>query len=262
MCKALKWMLLIVAVTTACAATAGAATWKFKSIGAGYTSPAHPEWGTYNGDGWLTVWPTINCSRQSPPLRERTEIQGGREYTGEIPGGRGYNDYMAFFEWDYPCENKVWYKMYVCKDNELIPALLPEWMDTVLPRFGPVVLPSVADPNGVIPEVYVVVNLRLWAENPQPLQRAYHIQNGECPELPGFRFGTTEFKYQPKEICHPLVTDNPLTGTLYPHAEVTFAPPLIPPLVPTLSQWGLIVVALLLISVGTLAIWRKRQLAV
>lgn len=254
--KLAKWILAVIAVLVVCTATAEAAKWKFTSTDRGYSSSAHPEWGVYNGNGWLTVWPTINCDPQAP-LFEKQYVLGDVEYEGEIPSGKGYNDYLAFFEWDYPCGNKVWYKMYICKDGELVPVPLPEWIDDNLPRGELLALPSVGDPNGTIPEVYIAVNLRLWRDNPQPVQNAYHIQDGECPELPGYRFGTTEFKYKPEEICHPLVTDNPLTGTLYPHADLGFFREI--PVVPTVSEWGLIVMAVLLVSAGAVVIVRRSK---
>lgn len=255
-----KWTLTIVAVTAAFTAPAKEPKWTFTSIGKGYISEKNPEWGEYSGEGWLTVWPTINCNRQDPPLLERTKIVADVEYEGEIPRGEGYNGYAAFFEWDYPCKNKAWYKLYACKDGERIPVLFPEWMHADLPQGRNVVLPLLGDPSGVIPEVHIAINLRLWAENPQPMRRTYHIQDGQCPELPGYRFGTTDFKYQPKEICHPMVTDNPLTGILYLHAELGSTPGARPAPIPTLSQWGLISVTLLLASGGTFAIWRRRQM--
>ncbi|MCP4613151.1 MAG: hypothetical protein GY845_31050 [Planctomycetes bacterium] len=257
-----KWILLMIAVTVVCTVTAEAATWTFKSTGKGYTSSAHPEWGEYDGSGLLTVWATINCDPQAMledtegRLLDKLPVGADEEIEVEIPIGEGYNDLLALFEWNYPCENKVWYKMYICKDGELVPVPLPEWMDDNLPSAIPIVLPSVGDPNGTIQEVYVAVNIRLWQDNPQAVQNVYHIQNGECPELPGYRFGTTEFKYQPEEICHPLVTDNPLTGTLYPHAQIGIEPA---DDNPTVSQWGLIIMAVLLVTVGVIMI-RKRRL--
>jgi len=261
--KLAKWILVAMVVMIVFTTTAEAAMWKFHPIGRGYSNPDHPEWEVYEGNGWLTVYPTINCNRQDPPLFERQYVHWDEEPNGPIPSGKGYNDYTAYFEWDYPCENKVWYKLYVCKDGELVPVHLPEWIDENLPRHESLALPSVGDPNGNIPEVYIVVNLRLWSENPQPPQSAYHIQNGECPELPGYRFGTTEFKYLPGEICHPLVTDNPLTGTLYRHADIGIGEGVPTPTgrVPTVSEWGLIITAVLLVSAGAIVIWRRQRIA-
>ncbi|MHC4440577.1 MAG: IPTL-CTERM sorting domain-containing protein, partial [Planctomycetota bacterium] len=230
----------------------------------GYEDSAHPEWGVYDGSGWLTVWATINCDPQAKlvdtegRLLDRLWVEADDEIKVEIPTGQGYNDLLALFEWNFPCENKVWYKMYVCKDGELEPVPLPEWIDDNISSATPVVLPSLIDPTGTDPNIYIAVNLRLWSEDPQPVQNEYNIQNGESPELQGYRFGTSEFKYQPEEICHPLVTDDPYTGTLYADAQIG---------VdgidgnPTVSQWGLIIMAVLLVSAGTIAIWRRRQAA-
>jgi len=255
--KLAKWILVMIAVTAVCTTTAEAATWTFTSTGRGYSDPAHPEWGVYDGSGWLTVWPTINCDPQAV-LIDRQEVIADVEYDVEIPKGQGYNDLLALFEWNFPCKNKVWYKMYICKDGELVPVPLPEWIDDNIPSATPVVLPSLGDPTGTDPNIYIAVNLQLWSNNPTPLQETYVIDNGECPELPGYRFGTTAFKYQPEEPCHPLVTDNPYTGTLYTHAQIGVAQP---DGNPTVSQWGLIIMAVLLVSAGSIAIWRRRQIA-
>ncbi|UCG58668.1 MAG: IPTL-CTERM sorting domain-containing protein [Phycisphaerales bacterium] len=253
--KLAKCILVMIAVTVVLTATAEAAKWRFRPTGRGYSSPTHPEWGVYEGNGWLTVWPTINCNRQEPPLLRRQYIHWDDELEGTIPRGKGYNDYTAYFEWDYPCKNKAWYKLYVCKDGELKPVPLAEWIDGNLPPREFITLPSVGDPSGTIPEVHVAVNLRLWRENPRPTQDSYDIQNGVCPDLPGYRFGITEFKFLPDEVCHPFVTDNPLTGTLYRHADVA----VYVPEGPTVSQWGLILMALVLLTAGAIVIARRRR---
>ena len=262
--KLAKWILVMIAVTAVCTATTEAATWTFRSTGRGWSSSVHPEWGVYDGSGWLTVWATINCDPQAKlfdtegRLLDRLFVEADDEIEVEIPIGQGYNDLLALFEWNFPCENKVWYKMYVCKDGELVPVPLPEWMNDNIPRGESVTLPSIADPTGTDPNIYIAVNLRLWRDNPTPPQETYIISNGESPELQGYRIGTSIFKYEPEEPCHPLVTDNPYTGTLYTHADIGARG------IdgnPTVSQWGLIIMAVLLVSAGTIAIWRRRQVA-
>ena len=259
--KLAKWILVMIAVTAVCTATAEAAKWKFTPQG-GYTDP---EWGVFNGNGWLTVWPTINCNRQEPVIFERQYVEGGIEQEGEIPKGKGYNDWTAYFEWDYPCGNKVWYKLYVCNDGELRPVLLPEWIDG-LPQDELISLTSLGDPTGTDPNIYIVVNFRVAHENPVPPQETYTFNNGVCEQLPGYQVGTTPFVDKGGEIpCHPFETDNLFTGTLYPHADIG----IISEgngghngVVPTLSEWGLIVMALLLVAVGAIAIRRRKRIAV
>lgn len=250
-----KWILVTIVITAVCTATAEAATWKFTSTDMGWSSSDHPEWGVYNGNGWLTVWPTINCDPQDPPLVEREYVLGGVEYSGEIPKGKGYNDFMAFFEWDFGCKNKDWYKWYVCKDGELEAVPLPEWIDDNMAI--PITLPSLGDPTGTDPNIYVLVNLRVAYENPAPpLQESYVFNDGVCEQLPGYQAGTTPFDYKGRIPCHPFETDNLFTGTLYMHAQIDIGPT---PEHPTLSQWGLIIMALLLMTVGAIVIIRQRH---
>ena len=258
--KLAKWILVIIVVTAVCTATTEAAKWEFRSTGRGYSDPNNPDWGVYDGDGWLTVYPTINCNKQDPNLFDRDYIYWDQEYEGTIPGGKGYNDYTAYFEWDYPCENKVWYKGYACPDGELKPKDLPRWINDELTAGAPISLPSLGDPTGANPDIYIVVNLRIWNDSPTPqLQESYDIINGVCEDLPGYRVGTTPFRYEEGEECHPFVTNDPFTGTLYPHADLSFEPSIVEP--PAVSEWGLIVMALLLVAVGAIMIRKRRQLA-
>ena len=259
--KLAKWILVMIAVTAVCTATAEAAKWKFKSTDMGYSDPANPDWGVYNGNGWLTVWPTINCDPQGA-LIEDEYVLGDIEYEGEIPRGQGYNDFMAFFKWDFGCENEVYYKMYVCKDGELVPVPLPKWIDDNLPRGEFLTLPSVGDPTGTDPEIHILVNLRVCQENPAPPpQETYVFNNGVCEELPGYQVGTTPFVHKGKIPCHPFETDNLFTGTLYTHAQIGVLAEVPPPTrePPTVSEWGLIIMALLLVTVGAIMIRKRRQ---
>lgn len=254
--KLAKWILVIIAVTAVCTETVEAARWKFTPTDRGYTSSDHPEWGVYNGNGWLTVWPTINCNRQEPNIFERQYVLADVEYEGEIPKGKGYNDWTAYFEWDFDCKNKVWYKLYVCNDGELKPVLLPEWIDDNVPRGEDLTLPSLGDPTGTDPNIYIVVNLRVWHENPTSPQETYLFNNGVCEDLPGYQVGTTPFVHKGEIPCHPFETENLFTGTLYPHAVIGGASQDVNP---TVSQWGLIIMAVLLVTVGAIII-RKRRL--
>jgi len=255
--KLAKWILVTIAVTAVCTATAEAARWKFTSTDMGWASSAHPEWGVYNGNGWLTVWPTINCHPQDPPLVENEYVLGGVEYSGEIPRGKGYNDFMAYFKWDFGCGNEGWLKWYVCKDGELVAVPLPEWIDN---NVTTMTLPSLGDPTGTDPNIYVLVNLRVAYENPAPpLQESYVFNDGVCEQLPGYQVGTTPFKHKGEIPCHPFETDNLFSGTLYLHAQVDVIGDIPKP--PTLSEWGLIIMALLLVTVGAIMIRKRRQLA-
>ena len=254
--KLAKWILVVIAVIVVCTAMADAARWKFRPIGRGYENQDHPEWGVYEGNGWLTVYPTINCNKQDPNLFDKQYVYWEEEQEGSIPRGKGYNDYTAYFEWDFGCNNKVWYKLYVCPDGELKPELLPKWIDDELPPDELISLPSLGDPTGADPNIYIAVNLRLWRDNPAPPpQETYLIDNGVSDVLPGYRIGTTPFKYKEGEPCHPFVTDNLFTGTLYRHADLGFERTVIP----TVSEWGLIAMAVLLLSVGAIVIWQRRQ---
>lgn len=256
--KLAKWILAAMAIMIVCTATAEAAKWKFRPIGRGYSDPDHQDWGVYEGNGWLTVYPTINCNKQDPNLFDRQYVFWDEELEGTIPSGKGYNDFTAYFEWDFGCENKVWYKLYVCPDGNLKPDPLPEWINNQQPQDELSSLPSLGDPTGADPNIYIVVNLRLWRENPAPPQQeTYLIENGVCEQLPGYRIGTTPFKYKEEEPCHPFVTDNPFTGTLYRHADLGFERRVIP----TVSEWGLIVMVILLVAAGAIVIWRRQRIA-
>ena len=133
-------------------------------------------------------------------------------------------------------------------------------MDEFVPDDEPIECFSLGDPTGTNPNIYIVVNLRVLLENPTPpLQENYLFINGVCEELPGYQVGTTPFVDKGGEIpCHPFETDNLFTGTLYPHAVISPGPT---DDNPTVSQWGLIVMAVLLVAAGAIAIWRKQQVA-
>ena len=96
-----------------------------------------------------------------------------------------------------------------------------------------------------------------WNTNQKPPQSSYNIINGECIDLPGYLIGTTPIVYDGNapESGYPFSTTT-FTGTLYLAGEFEFTPT---EPIPTLSQWGLILMATLLLALGAVMI-KKRKL--
>jgi hypothetical protein len=93
----------------------------------------------------------------------------------------------------------------------------------MLPPEG-IELPSIGDWTGLsAPTVHLVVDLEEYlAFYPVPILSEYYIENGICPDLPGYLVGTTEIVFDPTGT-EPLSTTN-YTGYLYWDGTVSFFP--------------------------------------
>ena len=219
---------------------AEAAVWKY-----------HPRY----VNGWLTVWGTINCQVTDPPLFDRGYVVVCNHYAGFLHPK--YNDYLTKFEWDASCGNVDWEKTtlpwYDGSKWRLLP--LADWIETTLPPGTEIVLPCIGDSTGTIQEVYVVVDLAAWYADPRALQDTYTVVDGESPDLPGYLIGTTPIVFD--SLASPAgspFSTTLLTGELYLDGDITFDPTIIP----TLSHWGLIVLAVLVLGTAVFLIRRKR----
>lgn len=249
MSRLLKWVLVTVAVMIVPVHTTEAAEWSFH-----FTYSMCPG-------GHLEVWATIDCVRTLKVFEGH--VVECEEYKGYFPDDPQYNDIVFDFDWDYWCDNEDHIKIAWADwdGDERIWVLrpLPPWIDANLT--GPMTVPSIGDPYGVDPNVYVVLDPTVWRAEPRPLRDTYDIVNGRCPDLPGYLIGTTPITFDPNagEGENPFST-TPLTQTLHRDGEITLTPERD---IPTVSEWGLIVMAGLVLAAGTmLIIWRKRRLAV
>jgi hypothetical protein len=83
-------------------------------------------------------------------------------------------------------------------------------------------MPSLGDTSGTVPDLYVVVDIGQWMTG-SPLNRSsYSIVDGQCPDLPGYLIGTTPivFNSDAPYWGSPFET-TPLTGTLISDGEVS-----------------------------------------
>ncbi len=205
---------------------------------------------------WLKVYKTIDCEIIHPPLFDGWIYTCTPEEV-EIPADA--NDFMVKMDWDHWCNNRDHHKtaqpVYDGTTNQWQLQDLGQWIDDNAEI--PLVLPSIGDDTGVIQDVYVMVNLGEWLADPRPLLDTYAIVDGASPDLPGYLIGTTPIVFNPDAGPdeNPFST-TPLTGALVGDAEVTYsasAP------IPTVSEWGLIVMTLLMLTVATVALGRRRQ---
>jgi hypothetical protein len=177
-------------------------------------------------DGWLTVYGTINCQTYDPPLFERTYVEVCHTYKGSnIPDWA--NDYLIIFEWDWVCDNvdslKVTRPIW---DYNLWRWILPplrEYLGLHLPAEG-TILPCIGDEFGEAQQIHTLVNIEAWLADPRPLQEEYFIDNGYCPDLPGYMIGTTPIVFD--SLVGPMenpFSTTPYTGSLRLDADLTFA---------------------------------------
>jgi hypothetical protein len=106
-------------------------------------------------------------------------------------------------------------------------------------------------------ELHIHVNLGIWSNS--PTLPSYSFVDGECPDLPGYLIGTTPIVFDPSapEGVYPFSTANPFTGTLLVHGEVSVEGT--SAAIPTLGEWGMIFLILLVLAAGAVVItrWRK-----
>ncbi len=211
-------------------------------------------------NGWLTIWGTIDNQPMGPMVLERTYIYKCNEYSGRIPGW--CNDILPRFEWDAPCGNVEWglklfAPQFFAADGKWRLDDLGDWIESHLPMGASMVFPCIGDSTGLFQTVYYGVNMEEWLADPRPLQDTYDIVDGECADLPGFLIGITPLEFDsltgPGE--NPFST-TPLTGQLYLSAEFTVDPSTIP----TLTQWGLVLLFVLIV-VSALFVFRRRRMS-
>lgn len=217
--KSLKWVLVPIAVIVVFVSTADAARWSFHFS---YTSAP---------GGQLRVYATINCQKVQPPIFEGYAVMCST-YSGWVPPAP-VNDLMFEFDWDYWCGNKDRFKVAVpvYDGSQWVLQPLAPWIDASVPR----TLPALGDPNGITPEIYVMVNLPAWTN--LPLQSLYTVTNGESPQLPGYLIGTTPFVFDPTAPAgdwRNAFSTTRYSGTLWRDGELTHAPQLqanVPPII-------------------------------
>lgn len=197
--------------------------WKYH-FSSDYVHPdADPPGSTCPG-GNLTVWATIDCQKQQPPIFTGYAVKC-KTYTGIVPDFP-INDVSCTFAWDYACKNVDEFKIaipyydkyeYVWKLDYLAASLEDITMTEDL------FLPAIGDPTGNIQNVYTVVDVNEWFQDPRPMQDEYYIVEGECDDLPGFLIGTTPIVFDPcaESYENPFST-TALTGTLYLDGDLTF----------------------------------------
>lgn len=208
--------------------------------------------------GIVTVHGTINCQPVGPPL-----FTGELEYCNNASGWvpPWCNDYRIINVWDpteYTCGNIDTIKTKVSYYDSGYWRMYPfgDWInDNVADS---IIIPSLGDSTGAIQFVYSVVDIAGWLVSPPALQDTYHVDNGTHPNLPGYLICTTVYydsTVGPGD--NPFVTTTPITGTLWRDGEITFFPG--GEDIPTLTEWGLILLALLVLLAGTIAVIRRRR---
>jgi hypothetical protein len=239
--KLITSIMVVCLLVAVLAPAAGAAFWRFH----------------FRHSGTLTVWGTVNCNAVTPPL-----YQGHGYYcnirTGWVP--LWCNDYLTRLVWD-ACGNKSYNKVYVRR------FIGPYWQLLSLADYidaniaGSIVMPSMADSTGAIPEVYMAVDLDEWLADPRPPQESYDVVDGVCADLPGYLFGTTPFVFDstagPGD--NPMQT-TPLTATVHLDGEITLSAGQLEA-IPTLTEWGLIIFGVLLIGWMAWAVMRRKRRA-
>lgn len=247
--KLLRITLTLVFAAAVFAQTAGAADWGFHIT--------YPE----AAGGNLWVWGTIDCDRVML-IVEVNDVPHCETISGEVPGDP-INDIVFDYHWPPPpegCGNEDHIKFALPGWNgdtsqwEL--GELPPWIDAYVE--GSIDFPGVGDPTGEIQVVHIIVNPEVWLADPQPFLDSYDIVNGECDDLPGYLIGTTPIVFDPNAGPDedPFST-TPLTGTLYLDSDITLGVTGAP--IPTVSEWGLIIMTLLLLTAGTVIFGRLRR---
>jgi len=197
-------------------------------------SPKLPMWRyhfSYPGcpGGELRVYATHDCARIK--LLFDGYVRSCETWEGYIPekvNDLVVNDITFDFYWDAPCRNvehtKLVYPVY--NENTEKWELLP--MRYVFNHYIPddLVIPFIGDPTGEIQEIYVVINLREFLENPRPPQESYVITNGRCDELPGYMISTEPIEFNPDAPPEeePFSWEETLNCILWYDSELTGEP--------------------------------------
>lgn len=241
--KLLISLIVVVFLVGAISQVADAARWRFHQ----YLSRG----------GTVTVYGTINCQTVGESLFEGM-VGYCHDVSGWVPPW--CNDYLTINQWDqYTCgnidSNKVAVKYHFGGQWRLYD--LNDWINVNVP--DEVIIPGVGDSLGTFQYVHTIVDLADWLADPRPLQDTYDIVDGECPDLPGYLISTTAIVFDPfaPPDENPFQT-TPLTGRLWRSCDIAFDASE-PGDIPTLTEWGLIILALLLLTAGTIAVIRRRK---
>ncbi|HEC80826.1 MAG TPA: hypothetical protein ENI42_00145 [Thermoplasmatales archaeon] len=196
-------------------------------------SPRLPTWKyhfSYSDcpGGWLRVYATHNCARIG--LLFDGYVRSCQTYEGFVPekiGDLTVNDVIYDFYWDYYCNNVDHIKLVYPNYNydlgkwELLP--ITEVFNHYIPE--DLIIPFIGDPTGEIQEIYVVIDLSEFLENPQPPQESYVITDGRCDDLPGYLIGTTPIEFDPTAPAdEDPFTTTPFNGVLWEDSEITTEP--------------------------------------
>jgi len=206
--------------------------------------------------GHLIVNGTIEWQAVGPALLER-DMSDSATAMVDVP--IWCNDYRVVHWWkNYACQNKDTLKLAVKYYDAGLWRLRPlfQWLLQYLPEQG-TTLPNIGDSTGAIQNVHILVNLDEWLANPQPLLDEYVVVNGVCPNLPGYLIGVTPIVFDP--LAGPGLdpfSTTPLTGTLYRDGEMRFMRIVEGP---SLTQWGLIVLTLLLAILGAIQVAKRHR---
>lgn len=260
--RLLRWVFVPAVVMALSVQTADAASWTFHFKGYG-PPPNHPEWGPCPG-GMLEVWATHDCQILGDEPWFSGFAATCETYSGQVADevdGVEVNDILLTFDWgidgNYGCGNydeiKFVKPTYDDGTEEWVLEHINPWIDANVGEGGSTA-PDIGDGTGDIQFVFTVVDLSQWDD--RPLEEEYVIVDGECPDLPGYLIGTTPITFNPSAgpDDNPFET-TPLTGTLPRTGEVTFYPVGV---IPTVSEWGLLIFALLAAAVGTVMFGRRR----
>lgn len=234
--------LTLALIVIASGQVAEAGQWKYHFYGAGapYDTCRFVD---------IRVLGTINCDTIPPTLFEGT-VAKCREVKGYLPDW--CNDYMVYVDWRPHCHcgNHGWHKYYVSQgtpgDWELPD--LSAWVNDHI--HGLMEVPVVSDMNGT--EIWVAVDIDQWRVGQTELLDQYNFVDGECPDLPGFLAGTTPIVFDPGGVV-PMST-TPYTGTLHRTAGSLLSPGA----VPSLTEYGLAVLVLLLL-ISAIWVYRKKK---
>lgn len=194
----------------------------------------HPNEDDVCRGGKLVVWGTINCEKVLQIYKGK--IDACTVYSGYIPFSiwRPINDILIEFYWDYACENVDHIKYAIPFWNiisgkwELTPVY--EWVEENLVE--DLTLPMIGDPTGEIQDVYTIINLQEFLEDPRQPQDMYEISNGISEDLPGYLIGTTPIIFDPDAPPdeNPFSTTT-ISGVLYNDGDVSFEPKISEPLI-------------------------------
>lgn len=192
----------------------------------------HPDEEDVCRGGRLEVWGTLNCEKVLQIYSGN--IEACTIYSGYIPFSIWWpiNDLMFDFYWDYACENEEHVKFVLPYYNynlgQWMLRPIYEWAEEHL--MDDLYIPMMGDPTGEISDVYYVINLQEFFDDPRPPQEMYEISSGESEDLPGYLIGTTPIIFDPDAPpdSNPFSTAV-LSGVLYNDGDIRFEPKIMEP---------------------------------